>query len=134
MEDGQVEDSDVFGDRSHRFAPPAWVMFDALTVDLDKWLDLAPGEVRPTVLEAERPRRVVWSSFWPVSPDDTVELLLAAEGPGTLLRFIWRSPSPPDDRGIAITRQRLNQKLAGDLREWVDTGVGVFREPPPPRD
>ncbi len=65
---------DVFGDRSHRFAPPAWVMFDALTVDLHKWLDLASAEVRPRILEAERPNRVVWSSFWPVSPNDTVEL------------------------------------------------------------
>lgn len=44
-----MEASDVYGDRSHRFAPPASVMFDALTVDLDKWLDLAPGEVRPSV-------------------------------------------------------------------------------------
>jgi len=129
-----VEHTDVFGDRSHRFAPPTWVMFDALTVDLDKWLDLAPGEVRPRVLEAERPSRVVWSSFWPVSPNDTVELLLAPDGAGTTLRFIWRSPSPPDERGVAITRQRLNQKLGGDLREWVDTGSRIAREPSAPRD
>jgi hypothetical protein len=134
MEDGEVEDSDVFGDRTHHFVPPAWVMFDALTVDLDKWLDLAPGEVRPRILEAERPSRVVWSSFWPVSPNDTVELLLAPDGPGTTLRFIWRSPSPPDERGVAITRQRLNQKLAGDLREWVDTGSRIVREASPARD
>ena len=58
-----MEHTDVFGDRSHRFAPPTWVMFDALTVDLDKWLDLAPGELCPRVVEAERPSRIVWSSF-----------------------------------------------------------------------
>lgn len=55
MEDGEVEGTEVFGDRSHRFAPPVRVMFNGLTVDLDKWLDLAPGEVRPMVLVAERP-------------------------------------------------------------------------------
>jgi hypothetical protein len=35
---------------------------------------------------------------------------------------------------VAITRQRLNQKLAGDLREWVDTGSRIVREASPARD
>lgn len=124
----------VFGDRTHRFAAPVWVVFDALTVERHNWLDLAPGEVAPTVLEADRPHRVVWSSLWPVSPDDTVEFQLVRYGPGTELRFIWRSPSPPDERGIGITRQRLNRKLGGDLRGWTDSwGSPVSWDPPPNR-
>src|SRR4051794_24879950 len=127
-------DPDIFGDRSHRFAAPVWVVFDALTVDQDKWLDLATGEVAPRAIEAERPRRVVWSSLWPVSPGDTVEFHLARYGGGTELRFIWRSPSPPDERGIAITRQRLNRKLGGDLRGWTDSwGSPVSWDPPSDR-
>lgn len=124
-----MEENDVFADRSHRFAPPAWVMFDALTVDLDKWLDLAPGEVQPRVLEAERPRRVVWSSFWPASPNDTVELLLAPDGPGTTLRFIWRSPSPPDERGVAITRQRARRRAPGMGRQRFPDRSGTVPTP-----
>ncbi|MBV8931987.1 MAG: hypothetical protein JO285_05470, partial [Kutzneria sp.] len=125
-----MADSDVFGDRIHRFAAPAWVMFEALTVDLHKWLDLVPGEVRPRPLDAERPHRVVWSSLWPVRPEDTVEFYLAPDGPGTTLRFVWRSPSPPDERGVAITRQRLNRKLGGDLRRFIDEGPPVLRDRP----
>jgi hypothetical protein len=116
-----VAEPEVLGDRSHRFAAPVWVFFDALTVDVGMWLDLVRGEVAPNVLEAERPRRVVWSSLWPVSPDDTIEFHLAPHESGTEVRFIWRSSSPPDARGIAITRQRLNRKLGRDLREWADS-------------
>jgi hypothetical protein len=126
-----VTDSNVFGDRTNRFAAPPWLVFDALTVDKDKWLDVVPGEVTPEVLESERPHRVVWSSLWPVSPGDTVELQLVPDGAGSALRFVWRSPSPPDERGIAITRQRLNRKLGRDLREWIDTGSApVWSNPP----
>jgi len=35
---------------------------------------LHPGEVMPEVLEAIPNSRVVWSSFWPSSPDDIIEL------------------------------------------------------------
>jgi hypothetical protein len=127
-----MADSDVFGDRVHRYAAPPWVMFEALTVDLHTWLDLVAGEVRPRLLDAERPHHVVWSSLWPVSPEDTVEFHLAPDGPGTTLRFIWRSPSPPDERGIAITRQRLNRKFGGDLRKFIDEGPPVLRDRPSP--
>lgn len=126
-----VTESEVLGDRTHRFAAPPWVLFDALTVDLERWLPLETREVVPRVLEASRPHRVVWSSLWPVSPDDTVEFVLSRYGAGTELRFIWRSSSPPDERGIRITRQRLNRKLGSDLRGWTDSpGSPVSWDPP----
>ena len=28
------------------------------------------------------------------------------------MRFRWRTDSPPDERGVGITRQRVNRKLA----------------------
>jgi len=75
------------------------------------------------VLEAARPRHVVWGSLWPVSPDDTIEFQLAPDESGTAMRFIWYSPSPPDERGIGLVRQRLNTAFGQDLREWIDTEV-----------
>jgi hypothetical protein len=72
--------------------------------------------VEPNVLEAVANNRVVWSSFWPISPNDTIEFDLARWGDGGEIRFRWFSSSPPDERGIAITRQRLNRKFASDLR------------------
>jgi hypothetical protein len=78
------------------------------------------------VLEATKFDRVVWSSFWPVSPNDTIEFDLSE---ATALRFRWYTDSPPDARGIGITRQRLNQKFGGNLRavvsEWYWSSRGA---------
>jgi len=94
-------------------------VYDALTTEREHWMRLHPGEVLPEVLEAEPPSRVVWSSFWPAAPDDTIEVLLEEKFTGTTLRWIWRSPTPPDARGVGITRQRVNKKLGGDVRGWL---------------
>jgi hypothetical protein len=94
-------------------------LFDALTVHRGDWIVLLPGEVIPDVLEAERPDRVVWASFWPAAVADSVELLLEETTGDTTVRWVWRSPTPPDDRGIGISRQRLNTKLGGDIRGWL---------------
>src|SRR5438552_2569387 len=126
-----MQDRGVFADRVHRFAAPTWVVFDALTSDVAKWLPLQPGEVQPQIVAAVRPERVVWSSLWPVSPGDTVEFELSRLGGGTALRFRWLTDSPPDERGVGITRRRLNTKLASDLRGWVDSpGSPVSWDPP----
>ena len=104
-------------DRVHRFSGiPVELIYKALTTERAWWLGLQPGEVEPQVLVSEEPRLVVWSSFWPKSPNDTIEIDLAGTESGTELRFRWHSDSPPDERGIAITRQRLNRKLGGNLR------------------
>lgn len=110
----------TLADRVHRYSGvPVSFIYAALTTELDAWLRLQPGEVRPAVSDAVPDQRVVWSSFWPDSPDDTIELDLARYGDGTEIRWRWHSSSPPDARGIAITRQRLNKKLGGDLRGLV---------------
>jgi hypothetical protein len=110
----------VLADREHRYAgAPAWIVFRALTDARARWLRLHPGEVLPKLLEAVPNQRVVWSSFWPVSPDDTIELTLTEDRGSTNLRLVWRTSAPPDERGIGITRQRLNTKLGGDIRGWL---------------
>jgi hypothetical protein len=124
----------LFADRAHRYAAPIALLFAALTVEEAMWwVWLQPGEVRPRVVETEPFRRVVWSSFWPVSPRDTIEFELSesdadyrfmsrgqvVDDKPTTVRFRWYSDFPPDARGIAITRQRLNRKFGGDLRAVV---------------
>jgi hypothetical protein len=106
----------VLCDRVHRHNAPLDYMFAALTENRSWWLRLQPGEVEPRILEAVTPKRVVWSSFWPVSPADTIEFDLSSGRGGTAIRFRWYTDSPPDERGIGITRQRLNRKFGGDLR------------------
>jgi hypothetical protein len=111
----------VLADREHQYAPPAWRMYDALTAEIDRWLRLRPREVWPRVVEASRPDRIVWSSLWPVSPEDRIEFTIRPDGGGAAVRFVWSSPAPPDERGIGLVRHHLNEALAGDLRWWVDS-------------
>jgi hypothetical protein len=109
----------VLADRVHNYEAPIEFLFYALTNDRAWWLGLRPGEIEPQVLEATKFDRVVWSSLWPVSPEDTIEFDLSG---GTAIRFRWYTNAPPDERGIGMTRQRLNQKFGGNLRavvsEW----------------
>jgi hypothetical protein len=86
------------------------------------WLRLETGEVRPVVLESEPDRCVVWSSFWPVSPDATIRLGIEGGRDDCTVRMRWYSANPPDERGVGITRQRLNTKLGADLRGMVAAG------------
>lgn len=134
MTDGAgVDGFEVLADRVHRYNYPIESLFSALTDGRARWLRLAPGEVAPRVVEAVAPARVVWSSLWPASPEDRIELELSLAGPEyvlysrtdhdagrqSLLRMRWLTASPPDARGVGITRQRLNQKFGADLRAVV---------------
>jgi len=111
---------EVLADWTHRYrGTPRPVIFRALTDHRQKWIGLHPGEVLPDLLEIIPDQRVVWSSFWPISSDDTVELTLTEDQGDTLVRFQWFTNSPPDERGIGITRHRLNTKLGGDIRGWL---------------
>ena len=106
----------------HKYAPPPWRMFDALVDEIAEWLTVQPGEVAPNVTEAMRPERVLWSSLWPASPGDTFEFTVEPDGEGSQVRFVWRSPSPPEGEGIGLVRHRLNKSFGDHLRSFVDTG------------
>lgn len=117
---------EILGDKVFRYNMPVEVLYSALTDGRSAWLRLQPGEVEPQVVEAVPGERVVWSSFWPVSPDDIIELVLSPTDAratarlsgvaGSALRVRWLSNLPPDGRGIGITRWRLSRKFGGDLR------------------
>lgn len=147
----RLPEPQVFGDRVYLHRAPIEVIFRALAdVKARWWLGLEPGEVEPEVLEALPHERVMWSSLWPVSPDDVIRFELsevlaerqflgrgaAIEACPTEIRMRWFSDYPPDDRGIAITRLRLNDKIAGHLQAVTSAyGLGIL--PPdgtmPPR-
>lgn len=115
----------VLADREHRFAPPPWRMFDALVTEHEKWLRLRPREVSPDVEEQERPHHVIWTSLWPISPDDRIEFYVRPDGAGSAVRFVWCSRRPPDEKGIGLVRHHLNEMIAGDLRRWVGSEVPI---------
>jgi hypothetical protein len=81
------------------------------------WLNLLDDEVEPTILDAEKPIRVVWSSLWPSRPNDQVHLELTAVASETSLRFTLLTPDdPPDASKTGHLRRRVNHLLFADLR------------------
>ena len=111
---------ETLAERTHRYRDVSrQVIFLGLTEYRSTWMRLHPGEIEPQILEAVQDERVLWSSFWPSSPDDTIELLLTEDGMDTLVRLRWVTSSPPDARGVAISRQRPNTKLGADIRGWL---------------
>ncbi len=116
--DSQAEQV-VLADREKRYPVSPSRMFEVLVDERDCWVHLRQGEVAPRVLGQDRPHRMTWSSLWPVSPRDRIDFYLRAAGDGSAVRFVWTSDQPPDDRGVGLVRQHLNEMLGGDLRGWL---------------
>jgi hypothetical protein len=102
-------------------APPR-VVFEALTqprrASGRAWLELAEGELEPTILSAESPHSVVWSSLWPDRPNDRIEFALAPSGGGTDLRWtlLTSDSEAPSDGVVGRMRYRLNELINANLR------------------
>jgi hypothetical protein len=110
-----------FGSKARKLPAPPPVVWQSLTdpyaSSARPWLNLLPDEVEPTILDSERPVRVVWSSLWPSRPNDQVHLELSAAGSETLLRFALLTPDdPPDASKTGHLRRRVNHLLFADLR------------------
>jgi hypothetical protein len=84
-----------------------------------QWLVLLPDEQPPTVLAAEAPSGLTWSSLWPRRPDARVvfSLPLDAGGHGTDLEWVLLLDEPlPDASLLGHLRKRVNQLVNADLR------------------
>jgi hypothetical protein len=110
--------------RERTQAPPAWVVWEALTNPdqaRSEWLDLDDSEVVPKVVEASRPTLVVWSSLWPDRPRDQVRFELRPKDGGCAVR--WRLLTPgtaPSAEVIRARRHQLNLLINGKLRATFD--------------
>jgi hypothetical protein len=108
--------------RTNRLPPPLHIVWSSLTdphaPGSRPWLRLRADEVEPTVIEAEPPGWVVWSSLWPARPGDRVDLRLSEAGSfDTRLSVVLLTPDePPDDEEARRLRRRLSEFLFADLR------------------
>ena len=112
--------------RKSQPAPPH-VVFEALTQpDRDPhrpWMHLLPAEVRPTVVRAQPPHLLVWSSLWTAHPEAQVQIELTqrAHDSGTDLTWTLLLPDPAQEvEEVRAMRKRLNRLINGDLRETFD--------------
>lgn len=109
------------GSRAQKLPAPPSMVWGSLAQPQRKesrpWLSLASNEVAPTILVADEPHRVVWSSLWPSRPNDQVHFDLSAIGFETMLKFTLLTPDePPDQSTTGHLRYRLNYLLFADLR------------------
>jgi hypothetical protein len=112
-----------YGDRTRYLPAPPHVVWEDLvarkSVGARAWLVLHPGEVQPELIESEPPSLVVWSSLWPVRPNDLVRMTLAPRARSeTALRFVLLAAGEaPDEVLTRYIRRRVNELLYGELRE-----------------
>jgi hypothetical protein len=110
------------GSRRRNQPAPPHVVYEALSrPDAETsrpWLNLLADEQQPTVVQAQAPSLLMWSSLWPSRPDALVEFELppSPDG-GTALRWTLRVEEPaPSDALVGHLRKRLNQLINADLR------------------
>ncbi len=106
-------------------APPPSAMFEALTQPRRKgarpWLFLTGDEEEPTVLEAQPPSRVVWSSLWQDRPDDRIVFLIDTDPLcGSVVEWQLQSESEAEVGTLRHLRYRLNELVNRDLRNSFD--------------
>jgi hypothetical protein len=109
------------GSRARTLPAPPHIVWESLVnphqPGARPWLHLLDDEREPTVLDADKPNRVVRSSLWPSRPRDQVLLELTAAGSQTALRFTLLTPDdPPDASKTGHLRRRINHLLFADLR------------------
>ncbi len=105
--------------RRLRLPPPPRVLWADLAAPRRTgsrvWLELAPGEQRPEVLDSVPGKRVVWSSLWTERPDDRVELLVEPDGGDSALTFVWLAADPLPGHPSPL-RFRLTKLFAQEVR------------------
>ncbi len=101
--------------------PPPWVVWEALTsLEADAssdWLHLADGEIPPTVIAANRPDVVMWSTLWPDHEQVVIALDIVPKGDGSDLT--WTILAPPgtiDDTEAKRLRYRMDTLINGKSR------------------
>ena len=87
-----------------------------------EWFDLHPGEVAPTLIDAERPGRVVWSSIWTDHPQLEIRFDLESDGGyGSIVTWTLLGPEGKlDENDVRQRRYRINQLINGRLRDAFD--------------
>lgn len=106
--------------RRWKYAPPPWVMFEAIVNDSARWLRPVSEESQPRVEASRRPDAVLIKP-WLDQVVTAVELEIAPDGHGTAMtvRAYGAVAGLPDVIRRRI-RHRLGVVFGGDLRFWVD--------------
>jgi hypothetical protein len=106
--------------RKWKYAPPPWVMYEAVVDDLDRWLSPPAGGLRPQVAASRRPDTALLRP-WLDPAVTAVELMIEQHGYGSALTVLAYADVPQllDDARRQV-RHRLGTIFGAALRDWVD--------------
>jgi len=106
--------------RKWKYAPPPWLMYEAVVGDIEQWLSLLTGEVAPRVAASRRSDAVLLKP-WVDSAVRAVELWIEQDGYGSAITVLayGEVPQLPDETTRWV-RYRLGTIFGAALREWVD--------------
>jgi hypothetical protein len=106
--------------RKWKYAPPPWVMYEAVVDDMEQWLSLLTGEIVPKVADSRRSDAVLLKP-WADSTVRAVELWIEQEGHGSAITVLayGEAPQLPDQTRLQV-RYRLGAIFGSALRKWVD--------------
>jgi hypothetical protein len=106
--------------RKWKYAPPPWLMYEAVVDDMEQWLSLLTGEIAPKVAASRRPDAVLLKP-WVDSAVRAVELWIEQDGNGSAITVLAYGDVPqlPDETRRWV-RYRLGTIFGAALREWVD--------------
>ncbi len=106
--------------RKWKYAPPPWVMYEAVVDDMEQWLSLLIGEISPKVAASRRPD-AVFLKPWVDSAVTAAELRIEQDCFGSAITVLAYGDVPqlPDETRRRV-RYRLGTIFGAALREWVD--------------
>ncbi|HLK02296.1 MAG TPA: hypothetical protein VKU39_20635 [Streptosporangiaceae bacterium] len=105
--------------RRWKYAPPPWVMYEAIVNDGTEWLRAVGGESQPVVVASRRPDAVLLRP-WLDSAVTAVELGLQPDGHGAAMTVLAYGAAPLPDEVRRRIRHRLGVVFGEMLRRWVD--------------
>lgn len=106
--------------RRWKYAPPPWVMYEAVVNDSERWLSLLTGETQPKVAASRRPAAVLLKP-WVDPAVSAVELLIEQDRYGSAITVLAYGDVPKlPDEARRWVRYRLGTIFGAALREWVD--------------
>jgi len=110
----------VVAGRKWKYAPPPWLMYEAIVDDMEQWLSLLTGEIAPKVAASRRSDAVLLKP-WVDSAVRAVELWIEQDGYGSAITVLAYGDVPqlPDETRRWV-RYRLGTIFGAALREWVD--------------
>jgi hypothetical protein len=106
--------------RRWKYAPPPWVMYEAVVDDMSRWLSVLTGEIRPQLAASRRPDAVLLMP-WVGAEVTAVELLIGQHGYGSEITVLAYGDVPQLSADARRwLRYRLGTIFGEALRVWVD--------------